>query len=435
MHGEGGVGKTAIAHTLARFLDEEDRLAACFFWDKNDRDRRQAEKLLPTLAYQLAKRHADYRSAVLEILESHDERAIHTGLESQLELLFRAPFSKLSQGKLSESRPPRERHLVIVLDGLDESCDSIPSRRTLAGIIGDIAILVPWLKVFLSSRRPPELEDCFGPNLSSHLGLEYPPYDLKREIEDFVTQSTFVQEAAVGAPTSDETSKPIACDTLYHQFIGNVVDHQSHDADVMPLVRNVLAVASCIALNSPLGEDALFHFLETFHPRLTGNALRESIVSLKPILFASAERKLLLMFPAESFLGFLAARSRSGWISVDINSVNMTIASRCLETMQTRLKFNVCGLESSYFENKDVPGLEHTVEANIPEPLQYSCLHWLDHVPREGNPLVLQDRTMDLLCPPKALYWIEILTLLTALEVGKNILLRCREHFQVRCQV
>ncbi|KAL5522317.1 hypothetical protein ACEPAF_2174 [Sanghuangporus sanghuang] len=101
LYGVEGTGKTTMCHTVARSLDEEGHLAACFFWDKNDRDRRQAERLLPTLSYQLAKWRVDYRAAVLDVLESHDEN----------------PFSELAQGKFSESRLPREQHLVILPDG------------------------------------------------------------------------------------------------------------------------------------------------------------------------------------------------------------------------------------------------------------------------------------------------------------------------------
>ena len=434
LYGEEGAGKTTVAHTLAHFLDGEDRLAACFFWEKNDRDRRQAEKLLPTLAYQLAKWHADYRAEVLGILESHDERAIHTGLGSQFELLFRTPFDKLSQGKLSGSRPPRGRDLVIVLDGLDESCDSIPARRALAGVIRDISTLVPWLKVFISSRRPPELEDCFDLNESKRLCLDYPPYDLKREIEEFVTRTSFQRQADGDSSASNAIPKP-PCDMLYRQFISNVVDRQNHDVDAMPLVRNVLAVSSCIALNRPLGEDALIHFLKAFHPELTTNALHESITSLKPLIFTNAECALLPIFPLKSFIGFISDRSRSGWISADINSIKMTIARQCLDTMHAHLKFNTCGLESSYVENKAITDLNRTVDSNIPEHLRYSCLHWMSHVTREGDLRVLQGRVMDLLYSPRALYWLEVLSLLSALDVGKSILLQCQDSFQVRSQV
>ncbi|KAL5480181.1 hypothetical protein ACEPAI_1451 [Sanghuangporus weigelae] len=423
LYGVEGTGKTTISHTVARSLDEEDRLAACFFWDKNDRDRRQAERLLPTLSYQLAKWHVDYRAAVLDVLESHDERAIHTGLGSQFDLLFKNPFSKLAQSKFSEPRPPREQHLVIVLDGLDESCDSIPARRALAGFVRDLSTLVPWLKVFISSRRPPELEDCFVVDDSSHLGLDYPPYDLRGEIEGLVAQSSIEQQV---------DGNTFACDILYKRFINNVIDSQRHDVDTMPLVRNVLAVASCSALNRPLTENALVHFLRPFHPELTADAFHDSITSLKPILFANAESTLHLIFPLKSFLGFMSNRVRSGWISVDIGSINIAIARRCLDTMRIGLKFNICDLESSYLENKAVSDLACRVKENIPEKLQYSCSYWMEHIAQGGDVHVLQGFVIDLLGSPRSLYWIEVLSLLSDLEVGKDTLLKCRELFQVR---
>ncbi|OCB91049.1 WD40 repeat-like protein [Sanghuangporus baumii] len=401
LYGVEGTGKTTMCHTVARSLDEEDRLAACFFWDKNDRDRRQAERFLPTLSYQLAK----WR------------------LGSQFELLFRNPFSKLGQSKFSESRPPRERHLVIVLDGLDESCDSIPARRALAGFVREISTLVPWLKVFVSSRRPPELEDCFAFDGSSHLGLDYPSYDLRGEIKELVAQSSIEQKA---------DGNSFACDKLYRRFINNVIDSQRHDVDMMPLVRNVLGVASCSALNRPLTENALIHFLEPFHPELTASAFHDSTTSLKPILFVNAEGTLHLIFPLKSFLAFMSNRYRSGWISVDIGSVNVTIARRCLDTMRTGLKFNMCDLESSYLENKAISDLACRVKENIPESLQYSYSYWMEHIAQGRDGRVLQGFVVDLLSSTRFLYWIEVLSLPSALESGKDMLLKCREMLQLR---
>ncbi|KAL5522315.1 hypothetical protein ACEPAF_2172 [Sanghuangporus sanghuang] len=356
LYGVEGTGKTTMCHTVARSLDEEDRLAACFFWDKNDRDRRQAERFLPTLSYQLAK----WR------------------LGSQFELLFRNPFSKLGQSKFSESRPPRERHLVIVLDGLDESCDSIPARRALAGFVREISTLVPWLKVFVSSRRPPELEDWFAFDGSSHLGLDYPSYDLRGEIEELVAQSSIEQKA---------DGNSFACDKLYIRFINNMIDSQRHDVDMMPLVRNVLGVASCSALNRPLTENALIHFLEPFHPELTASAFHDSTTSLKPILFVNAEGTLHLIFPLKSFLAFMSNRYRSGWISVDIGSVNVTIARRCLDTMRTGLKFNMCDLESSYLENKAISDLALPSALESGKDMLLKCREMLQL--RSDNPEII----------------------------------------------
>ena len=89
--------------------------------------------------------------------------------------------------------------------------------------------------------------------------------------------------------------------------------------------------------------------------------------------------------------------------------------------MRTGLVFNICGLESSYMANADIPTLEERVRSKIPENLQYSCLYWITHYTR-----VNQDTNdaliLSLLQSLQFLYWIEVLSLTGQLRMALDSL-------------
>ena len=66
--GAAGSGKTAIAHTVAQKFALQKQLAGCFFCCKDDASRRNSERIMPTIAYQLTKWHRAYRSLILDLL-------------------------------------------------------------------------------------------------------------------------------------------------------------------------------------------------------------------------------------------------------------------------------------------------------------------------------------------------------------------------------
>ena len=45
--------------------------------------------------------------------------------------------------------------------------------------------------------------------------------------------------------------------------------------------------------------------------------------------------------------------------------INSKIVLRCLTYMSRNLKFNICGLESSFVLNRDVPDLQERIKTNI----------------------------------------------------------------------
>ena len=94
----------------------------------------------------------------------------------------------------------------------------------------------------------------------------------------------------------------------------------------------------------------------------------------------------------------------------------------CLKTMVTQLRFNICKLEDSWLANADIKDLPSRVKVNVSDALQYSCLHWSDHLcstPDNGDQrvLVLESlkRFFEGLYP---VFWVEVLSVMGMVLIG-----------------
>ena len=74
-----------------------------------------------------------------------------------------------------------------------------------------------------------------------------------------------------------------------------------------------------------------------------------------------------------SFYDFLLDKRRSGEFFIDKADVHHQLALSLLCVMEDGLRFNICGLETSYVCNSAVADLEVKIEKNIPLHLLYSC--------------------------------------------------------------
>ena len=102
----------------------------------------------------------------------------------------------------------------------------------------------------------------------------------------------------------------------------------------------------------------------------------------------------------------------------------------------TILKFNICGLGTSYRLKKDIPDLANRISTFIPEALRYSSLFWVTHLLQTNLPPDSEEvlsAVSELLKSPKALFWLEVLSLLGAVGRGIALLRECTVFFVVCC--
>lgn len=126
--GLAAVGKSAIAQTIAEEMGLLGRLGAAFFFSRlNHLD--DPEGVVPTLAYQLATLHSQYKQIITQRIVD-DPMILEKNLRSQFKALITEPFQVLMTQHPSTIREP----LLVVLDGLDE-CKSKEAQCELIELI------------------------------------------------------------------------------------------------------------------------------------------------------------------------------------------------------------------------------------------------------------------------------------------------------------
>jgi len=156
LKGSAGVGKTAIAKSLCSELEDNHRLAASFFFDKN---RNQdgvdsTDHFISTLAYQLADFDSRYRQSLIRILRAKGN-ILRRPLRDQLQSLIVEPMREVFEGRQYDGTTH-----VIIIDGLDE-CSEKSSLDDLMDLITGLDGLPSHFITFVSSRPVPEIRDSW----------------------------------------------------------------------------------------------------------------------------------------------------------------------------------------------------------------------------------------------------------------------------------
>lgn len=63
-----------------------------------------------------------------------------------------------------------------------------------------------------------------------------------------------------------------------------------------------------------------------------------------------------------------------------ITDIHEELARTCLNTLCSELRFNICGISSSFVRNQDILNLSELAAMSISTPLRYACECWMGHV-------------------------------------------------------
>lgn len=167
LSGPAGAGKSAIAQTTLQCAETKGQLGASFFFSRDAKGRNKADRLFPTLSYQLTRNIPELAQSVDDIVRADPDLPIKSLKKQFMEFI---------------DRPTRECNLniaypLIGIDGVDE-CDD--EEEFLTTISDSVKSQVP-LRFLISSRPDPRIRALFT-KLNLYMGeiiLETSPESLQ----------------------------------------------------------------------------------------------------------------------------------------------------------------------------------------------------------------------------------------------------------------
>ncbi len=382
LHGPAGTGKSAVAQTFAEHCAASGRLGASFFFSRsNGRD--HPNTVIPTLAYQLAVCHPEYKS-LLTIQLAGDPQLLRKARHIQFKRLIIEPFSQLQTQKHKDNQEP----LLIVLDGLDE-CKGERAQREFIEMISDVVRLKKDLPLLwlVCSRSEAHLKSIFStPDFTVNCGRE----KLAIDAESIADVDLYLRDGLAGIKTEfrDVTTPEWPSEDQFTELSGKALGHFGFASTALRYIgdlTNAIPMArldkllfflrgievettnpleALDALYSRIFDDAPAEFLPTIK-RILGYAVflynDDYVDRVQPMCnflhidqatFYSAFRKLhsvvqvpspeaarntQLRFYHTSFVDFLRDPHRSGKFAVSEEDVRLEFAKLCLSWHETDL--------------------------------------------------------------------------------------------------
>ncbi|CAE7070896.1 unnamed protein product, partial [Rhizoctonia solani] len=443
MNGMAGTGKTTIAYSLCERLEAGKQLAASFFCTRTSPECREAKRIIPTIAYQLARRFTPFRYSLCQQLKQDPD--ISTGqLSDQFDLLLKQPLLA-AKDKLSNT-------LVIVVDALDECSDSHIVELFLDLLFRSVMELP--VKFFVTSRPEPAIRNKMMPESEQSRSILY-LHEIERSLvqadielylrdelasispaDDDITElaehagSLFIYAAtavryirpvgkavnskarlkAILAVSTQLATSLSAIDSLYTAILTDALYDQEFTHEEQNQMRLVLHIAICAC------EPILIQTLSALCGLEDKDDAIAALQPLRSVLHVSDHTELVTTLHA-SFPDFMFDHNRSGAFYCDKAEQSRFLSEMCLSVMTAQLRFNICSIPSSFVPNDQVPGLEDRITTNISEELSYTCRFWVDHLSATDPDLTLLP-LVDTFMSQQLLFWMEVMSLKSCMVLG-----------------
>ncbi len=439
LYGSPGIGKTSLAHSICASLHERNNLAAAFFCRRDDPNLSEPINILPTFIHELAIHFPPFRTVVAKHLRD-DPKLTPESMKGSLFLDF------------IRSLPRHPEHtLVFVVDALDE-CGDAQSRPRLLKVLTNAAAQASWLKIIVTSRTEVDIQHFFATLTQS----SYLPYDLATDRDASADLRTFARSQfdSVASAWHLDTPWPIESDfdrvisraNGLFIYIKTLVLALERYEDPEESLKEALqdsagtGLESLYTLYSNILKAQILHKKPEFR-RMIGVLLTTSpyrvlcdetiaeLVGVKPNLIKKwVDALSSLLYRDEAANRGIRVRHLSVYdflisdrcdYQVNLRDADVQLGIACLEVMTVQLRFNICNLEDSRLANADIKDLPSRVNQNISDALQYSCLHWLNHLcfppANRGQCALALGRFFEGLYP---LFWIEVLSIMGMVPIG-----------------
>ncbi|EJD02341.1 WD40 repeat-like protein [Fomitiporia mediterranea MF3/22] len=464
IHGVAGCGKSAVAASIASELDSRKVLSGSFFCSRDIPERRSSTRVVHALVYFLARAIPPFKDHLLRLLKD-DPDFMEKPISTQARALL--SYSYVGASDCTQSEP-----IIVVIDALDECGENEDAASFIVGIIK----LVPSLKIIVTSRPLPQIQDKLKQNerlVTCNL-FEVDAFEdilrfthkefrcnkgLPRDFSEdqiealarkasghFIWITTVLKHVSsqlrkkrevlrgILASTPDGESEE-KIDALYRQVLDDVsgrpdnVSKKSHDIsknkksdDRLNTIRLLIGLVFVTSRNKPLPAEALHALVpsEFELEELTG-----CLQKLGSVITAET-RTGAIRACHPSFLDFVGSQERAADYWMESSVLDMKLAEGSLDIMASGLEFNICHLETSHLLNGEVGDLADRIRGYISYELQYSCLYWLDHLSRSGvdgaREMTIKQKLREVFCQTKSLYWLEVLSLMSELKTATSCL-------------
>ncbi|KAJ7846205.1 hypothetical protein B0H14DRAFT_3138874 [Mycena olivaceomarginata] len=384
--------KSTIVHTIARELESEKLAFAPFFAFNCSVRNRFVSQLIPTWAKKLAELHPPYQAYLLGLQLSDLES---TDLVHQQDVLFLKGLVSLT----NSGKP-----VVFIVDALDE-CPK-DEMQDLCSILEEL-ICEPTLpasaRFLFTYRSHGEILDNFKNTLSIlHINID----DENGTIEDiykFVTKrlrNTKVQNMAGDVAKAAQKvfeCAAVLCRELTAHMVSSARDEfikALQGGQITSLYGSYRAILE-IYLG---GNDAAIQVFQqvmawvfTVWTPQTRQVFREIATALLPdknkldpdgiltwlgsLLSGTTSLNEPILPLHTSLRDFLVDKEQSGEFSVNLGpNCHQEMSVACLKIMNSGLRFNICGLQTSFALNSEVEDLSERIEKSILPGLRYASL-------------------------------------------------------------
>ena len=448
IYGVPGIGKTSLAHSICASLDDQGQLAGVFFCRRDDPELSEPRNILPTLIYKLAIIFPAFRSVVADCLRQNPnispESMKHTLILDFIRKLPRLP-----------TKP-----LVFVIDALDE-CGSTQSRPPILKALTAAAAQAPWLKVIITSRPEFDIQHFFnGPTQLPHLQYDLTadkeatsdlrlftkdrfrrvalmrflqsPWPEQSLFEGVISRAAglfiFIETLALALEQCSDptellkTTLPVSAGpglTSLYRLYSSIINARKVQENYY--FRRVVGVLLITAPYRPLCEETIAE-LAGVRPDL----VKMWVANLSSMLYRDEGASGGIRVRHLSISDFFLSDDCQADYQVNLRDANLELGIACLSKMVEQLRFNICKLEDSQLANDDVKDLLSRIKENISDALQYSSVHWSNHLCFASN--TDDQRVWESLRKffegPHALFWIEVLSILGMLGIGAASLRR-----------
>lgn len=468
LQGVAGSGKSTIAFTISDELQKARQLGAFLFFgvadtseDVFNRKRSKQESFINTMAYQLALSNLVIAKHVADAALNN----LNVPIGDMFEELILKPVSTAAT-----DTPNLVRRIVIILDGLDEYGDS-SSRRDILKVLKANFSKFPHGVRFLITSRPDlklDLNTVLTPIRT--FTIDHNSVASLRDVTRYLTDKLTQLLKGHGVHNGNQLAKNIEClcEAAHGHFIwalavyNYIEDSGSAASQILGELAEEIRSHGSLSQLSGFSIHALYsNILKSKIPR-DGSCLFHHFSKILYLLteikvtLSTEDIDIILRFPPQyntsskplvedlqsvlactpnsrsrirplhsSFADFLKSDKQRGNIwHIDVTENSKYFTQQCIDsfdTMHQGLEFNICGLESSYKSNRDIPDLKNRIEAKISEGLENACLSWAQQLRILPFSREL-DNKLSRFLHNHLLFWLEVLSLIGKVDVAFSAL-------------